>query len=436
MPSVADPDDPVLAALACRHPDMILKLNKNNRFVFANMAALTRLNCSVEPGYGRIHQEVRLPDDLSRFLKKSSRDLFSAGQEKTVSYQSDDMEPSLNCRIKMIPGYSDLNNIDAVLFVIRETGLPQNQEDTDAERIRRLETMVNQLSVALANSRQNYETKINAFQLTERKLKKKEDCFRLVLENVPAFIAICDKNKRYRFVNKNYAELVGLSPWQIIGQKCRDILGHEIFRIAGPQIDKVLSGENVSWEFQAVFNDGQKRWLSCSYIPHINEKERVDTFYAFITDIDMLRRSRDKLKKTNDAMEILLEHREQEKRDLSETIMTNISKEIQPYLDQIAKDAIPDSAKKTLKVIQTRLMDIISPYTHRLSCSHYNLTPTEIRVANLIRQGNTSKEIAGLLNVSNSTLSFHRYNIRKKMGLVNNKVNLHIYLKSLSQPPF
>jgi DNA-binding CsgD family transcriptional regulator len=61
-----------------------------------------------------------------------------------------------------------------------------------------------------------------------------------------------------------------------------------------------------------------------------------------------------------------------------------------------------------------------------------DFTPSEIQIANLLRQGKPNKEIGELLNTSQRTVAFHRENIRKKLGLKNKKINLKSYLISLT----
>lgn len=62
-----------------------------------------------------------------------------------------------------------------------------------------------------------------------------------------------------------------------------------------------------------------------------------------------------------------------------------------------------------------------------------DLTSAEIQVAELIRNHKRTKEIAELLNVSESTVVFHRSNIRKKLNIVGKDVNLAGYLRRLEE---
>ena len=88
--------------------------------------------------------------------------------------------------------------------------------------------------------------------------------------------------------------------------------------------------------------------------------------------------------------------------------------------------------REWVKIISSNLKDILSPFGRTLSLSQQKLTPREIQIANLIREGRTTKEIATLLNASERTITTHRDNIRKKLGLNTRKANLQTHLKAIS----
>lgn len=85
-----------------------------------------------------------------------------------------------------------------------------------------------------------------------------------------------------------------------------------------------------------------------------------------------------------------------------------------------------------VNLIESSLNEILSPFSRKLSAKFSQLTPKEIQVANLIKDGKSSKEIAKLLNVSSGAIDVDRYRIRTKLGLKHKKANLQSYLTSLT----
>jgi DNA-binding NarL/FixJ family response regulator len=83
-------------------------------------------------------------------------------------------------------------------------------------------------------------------------------------------------------------------------------------------------------------------------------------------------------------------------------------------------------------IIESNLMDIISPFSRKISSKYRNLTPKETQIASFIKEGKTSKEIADLMNVSKSAVDIHRWRLRNKLGLNKTKANLRSHLGSLA----
>lgn len=139
-----------------------------------------------------------------------------------------------------------------------------------------------------------------------------------------------------------------------------------------------------------------------------------------------------RLQEVNAALKVLLKHRDEDRRDFEEALLTNIDNLILPYLRKM-KNSGPNSTNAALiEILESHLMELTSAFGRTLALQYRVLTPTEMRVATLVREGKTSKEIADILCISEKTASFHRNNIRTKLGLRGAGANLRSYLLSLT----
>jgi ATP/maltotriose-dependent transcriptional regulator MalT len=138
------------------------------------------------------------------------------------------------------------------------------------------------------------------------------------------------------------------------------------------------------------------------------------------------------LEEVNTALKVLLKHRDEDKKELEKKVITNVKKLVFPYLEKLNNSRLNDRQKVYLNIIQSNLEDIVAPFLRQLSLDFSDLTPSEIQIAGLVKDGKTTKEIADLLNSSTGAVNFHRNNIRKKLGLRNTKTNLRSFLLPLS----
>ena len=169
-----------------------------------------------------------------------------------------------------------------------------------------------------------------------------------------------------------------------------------------------------------------------------NEKLRREIEERKLADKNLRQKERElqlnalHLEETNIAMKVLLEKREKDKNELEEMVLANVRGLLLPCLERLRGCRLNDRQSIYADILESNLQTIVSPFLHRLSNRFLNLTPTEIQVAGLVREGKTSKEIASLINVSERGVEFHRNNIRRKLDLTNAKKNLRTYLLSLS----
>lgn len=135
------------------------------------------------------------------------------------------------------------------------------------------------------------------------------------------------------------------------------------------------------------------------------------------------------LQESNAALKTVLTRIEEEKSEIYRNIKTNVDKVLMPILLALALE-IPSTQSKYIDMLKTNLEEITSQFVRHLSNSYHSLTPTEITICNMIRNGLRTKEIARIRGVSAATINRHRENIRRKLKITNDDVNLATYLQS------
>jgi len=136
------------------------------------------------------------------------------------------------------------------------------------------------------------------------------------------------------------------------------------------------------------------------------------------------------LQEVNAALRVVLSNIEAEKKRIYENMQLNIEKVIMPILHTLAS-AVAKNKLKYVDLLKTNLQEITFPFTSRLLNHYRSLTPVEVDICNMIRNGLRTKEIAQLRGVSVATVNRHREHIRRKLKITNQQINLTTYLQSL-----
>ena len=140
-----------------------------------------------------------------------------------------------------------------------------------------------------------------------------------------------------------------------------------------------------------------------------------------------------RLEEANAALRAILRQRDEDIKEMEQTFFSNLKFTVLPYIDRL-KDIMPDhSGRELIRLVEAELNQIASPFLRRLAAVEKILTPQEMKIASLIKEDKSSKQIADLLNLSLATVNFHRRNLRDKLGLKNQGGNLSSYLKTLNQ---
>ena len=279
-----------------------------------------------------------------------------------------------------------------------------------------------------------------------------ENICREIIDSLSAHIAILDKEGVVLLTNRawqKFGEANGLAgPVDSLGQnylaiseQAKDESGHIIVQ----GIRKVIAGDvQEFFTNYPCHSPIEERWYAMRVVKmqSAGREIRVIVSHEDITPImqaqvnlrkkeEELFQQKKMLEESNVALKVLLEHREKDRQSLEKNVLVNVRKLVMPYVEELSFRKLDERNQNLVEIIQQRLEEIAAPFLNRLVAINRLLTPREIDVAALVREGRTSKEIADVLNISISGVDFHRKKIRKKLNLANKQSNLRSYLLSL-----
>jgi DNA-binding CsgD family transcriptional regulator len=283
----------------------------------------------------------------------------------------------------------------------------------------------------------------------------KADLYKVVVDSMSAHVAILDEQGVVVETNRAWQDFarengmkesfdsVGTN-YLAICEVASDHHEDDAGRVAGG-IRKVLSGELSDFlSHYPCHSPDRKRWYTVRVVPFRDEKiNRVIVTHEDITPIMLVQESleikeaelvceRERLNETNIALRVLLRQRDNDRSRVEATIYTNVDRLILPYVEKLLQGRLSEKQRTLSEIIDANLRDIISPFVRNLNSLNLMLTPQEIEVANMVRTGRTSKEIAEVLSLSVSGVDFHRKMVRRKLGLTSSSKNLRSYLLTLS----
>ncbi len=293
---------------------------------------------------------------------------------------------------------------------------------------------------------------ITKHKQAEHSLRESEERFRALAKSAPEAIIAIDKDANIDYWNDGAEQILGYKEEEIIGKPFYQIIGDharnankEIFAKLSQDADPFVTRKNVlgigqkkdGSEFDVELSIG--RWKTRKgdyYLGVIRDiTERVQMEKELLEAHEELEKKVKErtidLEEVNTALKVLLKKREEDNTAIEEKMLFNVNELVMPILEKLKTSRLDRRQKAYTEILESNLNDIVSPFLRGLSINHLKLTPTEIQVANLVKLGKTTKEIAEMLNLGTKTIEFHRENIRRKVGIQNKKINLRTYLLSI-----
>jgi len=345
-----------------------------------------------------------------------------------------------------LPGKDEFSGladrINSMLEALRESqrSLKRSHEE--------LERRVSERTTELSRANEELKAEIANRTRAEEALLESEERFKIMFEFAPDAYYLHDLEGAFINGNRVAEELIGYTREELIGKsflKVKLLPPKQILK-AEATLAKNREGKPTGPdEFTILRKDGTKVSAEIRTFPTTIKGQTLvlgiarDITLRKQTEQALKRREKELETKTRDleevnaALRVLLKQRGEDKTELEEKVLSNVAQVIEPYVEKLKKSELDERQKDYLNVLESNLRDIISPFSRAVSSRYLNLTPAELKVATLVKQGKTTKEIAELLNLSRETIGFHRRNIREKIGIKSKKVNLRTHLLSITE---
>jgi len=282
-------------------------------------------------------------------------------------------------------------------------------------------------------------------KLAEQSLIESEKKYHSLIENMNDIIYSMDEKGIFTYISPQI-ERFGYKSEEIVSHPFIDFIVFEDKEKTLFDFRKTIeTGEEFPSQFKILNKEGGIHWFEEYGKVQRDETGKIVGLTGALRDITERKKMEEKLtyaqkeleiktknlEETNTALKVLLKHQDTEKNKMKNNILENIHTLVLPYLEKIKIGTSDEKQTTFVNIIETNLSEITKSFTNQLSQYYSKFTPTEIQIANLIRENKTTKDIAGILNISETTVFFHRRNIRTKLGLRNNKINLRVYLQSI-----
>ena len=285
---------------------------------------------------------------------------------------------------------------------------------------------------------------VTAEREAQRAVREAEE-LRSVLFRIPSPAVQVDARGNYMDADTDALAFFEKTREELLAGNAADDFPPEVMAVIVDELESDQSAAELEVDFRIK---GSVKTLILTVIPCSLGDERG--YFLLGTDITerkamqvelsrserALRRQATILDERNAALRVLLEQREQDRAELEQRIVRNVEQLIEPTLDRLSHMLTHRPERMEVEALRVNLREIVGPFGERLAraaSSGQTLTRRETEVANFVRLGKTTDEIAETLHVSRSAVSFHRGNVRRKMGLPKGGTRLSTHLAGLGR---
>ncbi|MFA5361715.1 MAG: PAS domain S-box protein [Candidatus Omnitrophota bacterium] len=266
----------------------------------------------------------------------------------------------------------------------------------------------------------------------EEAVVESEKRYRMLFDAAPIVIAITTLEGAVLAVNNAIQEQAGSTPEEFMVKNVNDLYADPDVR---KHIITLFKKDGKVRNFETRFRIKDNSIITVLLNADAIEFGDKKVILATIRDItghkkaqEALERQKEVLEQKNIALSEILVQIEIEKNKIKKQIAANVDELILPIVRKLLKK---DISRKNIQLLERNLETLTDSFGLKITENRAKLTPREIEICDVIKNGFSGKDIAGMLNISLLTVNKHRRNIREKFGISNKNINLTSFLRAI-----
>ena len=287
-------------------------------------------------------------------------------------------------------------------------------------------------------------------------LEANHPAFKEIFDNAnDAMLALHNDGVVHCYVNRSACEITGYNFSELMNLGFKDLVHPEEIAKIDDRLEKrqkgvdppccyetrivTKNGEVIPVEVTVSVNKKDNNGLSFAILRDIRTKKHLENeTYKNLTMLNeelLMNRSEweslnRELVQTHHAMSVLAKNIDSKKVELEEKVNTTITSKVMPIIKELLAEERIRRFWPEINSMAEHLNSITTKSElHRNIISM--LTETEMKIAAMVKNKMSSKEIASVMYISLETVKAHRKNIRKKLNIHNTKHKLSEYLRTV-----
>jgi len=246
-------------------------------------------------------------------------------------------------------------------------------------------------------------------------------------------ILLIDEDFEIVRANQHACEIYGMQIQNMIGANIRSLMEESDVTLLVRHLGDLIEGQRRHVEATCHYVDGKTFPATVTATRSDLEGKR---YWSLIVRDEtrqkametQLRQEKRQIEEMNLTLKTVMKSIEQDRRDFESRVASKIKTSLLPGLKKIDAASETSVRKSYLAILEEQLIGLTAGSEKELDAGLLKLTKTEIEVCRMVQAGLSSKDICEAMKLSYDTIQTHRKNIRKKLGLSGEKLNLHTFL--------